>query len=271
MRPRGLWDSISSFHPHQSCNFLRASSHSAGWCWWYLELGAIVPKFVPNIPLTVRQPLMYLCALSVCRTGHEHLPWLASFLFTCYPVPTVPGIPGWPRGILPPLQACGESRRWHLWCATCSTMGDSLQKRHVGPSSLLHSVEREATGTWHGATSHLETAAAWPHVQIQSQICLCAPPSPSPHAQQIHHLLTSLVGWARLQKSAGVYTFELSARVYSFDKYLLSLYGERDRSLDSVLKFGMEKSNHVRKLGGEDSVPAGQNHTSPISWWRNTV
>lgn len=30
----------------------------------------------------------------------------------------------------------------------------------------------EATGTWHGATSHLETAAAQPHVHGQSQICL---------------------------------------------------------------------------------------------------
>jgi hypothetical protein len=95
---------------------------------------------------------------------------------------------------------------------------------------------------------------AWCHLPSGNSCCLatCANAvtdlpvsSPPPCTQQMRHLLTSLVGWARLQKSASGYTFELSVRVYSFDKYLLSLYGEQDRSLDSKLKFWMEKSNQV--------------------------
>lgn len=51
---------------------------------------------------------------------------------------------------------------------------------------LITTLCREAAGTWHGATSHLETAAARPYVRVQPQICLLP-------TQQTRHLLTSLV------------------------------------------------------------------------------
>lgn len=52
---------------------------------------------------------------------------------------------------------------------------------------LITTLCGEAAGTWHGATSHLETAAARPYARVQSQICLL------PTTQQTCHLLTALV------------------------------------------------------------------------------
>lgn len=48
-----------------------------------------------------------------------------------------------------------------------------------------------------------------------------------------------------MQKKAGIHNFKLLLRVYSFDKYLVSLSGEQDMSLDIVVKLGMEESNNL--------------------------
>lgn len=130
---------------------------------------------------------------------------------------------------------------------------------------LITALCREAAGTWHGATSHLETAAARPYVRVPSQICLL------PTTQQTCHLLTSLVEWPRLQKRAGIYTFELLARVYSFDKYLLSLPGERDTSLDIALKLRIEEANHLWKSSKEGSAPVGITPHQSLQWRRHPL
>lgn len=63
---------------------------------------------------------------------------------------------------------------------------ESLSPKGARGTFLITTLCAEAAGTWHGATSHLETAAARPYVCVQPQICLLP-------TQQKCHLLTSLV------------------------------------------------------------------------------
>lgn len=126
----------------------------------------------------------------------------------------------------------------------CRTLhNERLFPERARGTFLITTLCKEATGTWHGATSHLETAAAWPHVHMQTQTCLLLQPPP-PHSRHT----TCLPPWQDergMQKNAGMHNFKLLLRVYSLDKYLVSLSGEQDMSLDIVLKLGMEESNDL--------------------------
>lgn len=121
---------------------------------------------------------------------------------------------------------------------------DRLSPEEARGTFLITTLCGEATGTWHGATSHLETAAACLATCASAVTDLPVPPQLSAQSS----CTTCLLPWwdeHSCRRVAGVYTFELSAGAYSFDKYLLRLCGGQDRSLDSALKFGMEKTSHV--------------------------
>lgn len=76
----------------------------------------------------------------------------------------------------------------------------------------------------------LEAAAGWPCVHLQSQTFLIT--SRWPWAVAGTAYSSAQLWWARTQMRATAHILELSVNVYSFSKYLLSIYCEPNMRLD---------------------------------------